>query len=58
MKEQTSQNIIYDKKNRAARSRHSSLVFVPICPHNTTDTIVSNLLLKRITEIGDKGKRF
>jgi DNA-binding protein HU-beta len=42
-----------DKKGRAARSRHSSLRFVPI-----TTAVLPKLLLKRIIKIGDKSKRF
>jgi hypothetical protein len=53
MNELISQNITCDKKNRTARSRHSSLHFVP-----TTNIFITNLLLKRIIKIGDKGKRF
>jgi len=53
MNELTSQNITYDKKNRTARSRHSSLAFIP-----HANAIANPTVLKRIVKNRDKGKRF
>jgi len=54
MNELILQNITYDKKNRATRSRRPSSAFIPHLIHILTNFTV----LKRIVNFGDKGKRF
>jgi len=53
MNELILQNITYDKKNRATRSRHSSFAFIPY-----SNLTYRHVVLKRIVNFGDKGKRF